>query len=214
MNRFARILAAAYAFVLLPVAAAGQPGAPPLITVRATIPSHLSGFERTNTSGADDFEWQHRLSPTHGIGGTLALPLIQGIGVRLDRDYVPELDLETGEGGPRLSGDGEPAHWWAASVWVAPAVVCQSVCLAATIGYGRAHYDFPQIELRGDVVNPVAAAQTIGVWRFGLDVRVLRGTPSAVIQVADYVGTVDPVYEGEELSTLHVLLIGFGIGLF
>lgn len=171
-------------------------------SVRGGVALHAGGFERRVFPPAST--WQHRVTPSVVLGASLGAQIAEVLGVRVDADLVPRANLEPGEGGPRLGGQGDPAAWIVASIQLTPSITCGEVCARLAVGYGYGHFEFSQDELRGHVVNPVARAQWTGVWRLALDLSARRLARYLSLTVADHIAQVDPYYSGEHLTPLHL----------
>lgn len=199
---------------LAPGDASGQLAERAWVTFRVTSMHHLAGLWSTAGigPGGEEISWRHRVEPTFGLGATSGGSILEGFGLRVDGEWTPDVTLEADERGPRLLGEGsKSAYWLTGSAWVAPRPVCGTLCLSGAVGYGIGHFHLSQSELRGDIASPVADAQTRGVWRIGLELR-LRRAPGLALQVADYVTDLEPFYGGDDLTPLHLLVVGVGLG--
>lgn len=160
--------------------------------------------------------WQHRVEPAVALGMTAGVPFRQGsLELRVDADLVRRARIRRDpEGPPLINAATGRSYWYAASVAIAPKVLCAARCLSFAAGAGRGFYDNSVGELRGDVGNYFAPRQHTTVMRCGVETRVRVLGPLLSLQVVDYVGTLSPGYpEAARLSPLHTLIISCGVRL-
>lgn len=186
--------------------------------VRVGTAIHAGGLAhslREHRGRPENQRWRHRIEPAMAYGATLSVGLPSGLaGVRFDGDLVPSADIRRDPKGPPLYNptDGG-SSWLSASIWTAPTWLCRDRCVLLSLGAGKGTYDYAVGELRGDIMTALAVRQTVSTGRIGVESQLPWLGRRFVVSAVDHFGTLETFYSGEQLSTLHTLVVSGGIRL-